>query len=463
MPPCCRSSYVVEALAAFAIWCAWPLQAHAQDSSHPESQSGASSQSEEPAGILPVPDYSGDWLHRLYLTGDWGGTRQEWADHGFTIDIDWVQVAQGVTSGGLNTGWEYMGGLDYVLNLDLMRMGILEGALITMRAQSRYGDSINTQTGLLLPANTEAFNPITSPADEDILVTITELNYVQFVSKELGFLIGKIQTFDGDPNEFASGRGQTQFMNLQFLFSSAAALFIPYSTLAVGAVWLPSPNVMVSTTLMNTKDSSTTSGFEDIGDGATWATEVDTQYRLGEQPGGMNLGFDYAFDGDFAQLGGLYIDPGVGAGIATSDDSWALYWSAWQYLWTAEPAQADRPLNTADGLPDLQGFGLFARMGIGDSTTNPVAWNGSIGLGGRGAIPSREDDTYGVGYFYNDIQDPDTLLFNALESSTSGFEAFYNIALARSIALTLDFQWLSSAFSNIDDSVLLGVRLDIMF
>jgi hypothetical protein len=27
------------------------------------------------AGILPVPDYSGDFWTREYLTGDWGGAR----------------------------------------------------------------------------------------------------------------------------------------------------------------------------------------------------------------------------------------------------------------------------------------------------------------------------------------------------------------------------------------------------
>src|SRR5260370_38818198 len=28
-------------------------------------------------GILPIPDYSGDIGHRAYLTGDWGGLRDQ--------------------------------------------------------------------------------------------------------------------------------------------------------------------------------------------------------------------------------------------------------------------------------------------------------------------------------------------------------------------------------------------------
>ena len=69
---------------------------------------------------------------------------------------------------------------------------------------------------------------------------------------------------------FSGGEGRTQFMNMQFLWSSAFAQVAPYSTLAVGGVWAPAPQVYVSSILMNTADSSTTSGFDDIGDGTTW-------------------------------------------------------------------------------------------------------------------------------------------------------------------------------------------------
>jgi hypothetical protein len=59
-------------------------------------------------------------------------------------------------------------------------MRVLPGALVVFRAQSRFGDSVNADTGLLLPVNTYSAFPFTEPPDEDVPFTITELNYTQF-------------------------------------------------------------------------------------------------------------------------------------------------------------------------------------------------------------------------------------------------------------------------------------------
>ncbi|MHC4320040.1 MAG: hypothetical protein ACYS1B_16060 [Planctomycetota bacterium] len=60
-------------------------------------------------------------------------------------------------------------------------------------------------------------------------------------------------------------------------------------------------------------------------------------------------------------------------------------------------------------------------------------------------IPGRDDDTCGLGYFYNDAQDPDTFVFQdgRRRDSSQGFEAYYNIAIANAAALTLDLLNLS--------------------
>ena len=50
-----------------------------------------------PAGLLPVPDYSGNFLTRQFLTGDWGGIRTNLANHGVQIGVEWDQFVQGVT------------------------------------------------------------------------------------------------------------------------------------------------------------------------------------------------------------------------------------------------------------------------------------------------------------------------------------------------------------------------------
>ena len=83
---------------------------------------------------------------------------------------------------------------------------------------------------------------------------------------------------DGDPNEFASGRGTSRFMNANFI--SALTLRLQYSTLGGGVVWMPIPTgpdggITISSMIINTVDSSTTTGFDDFGDGLTWTTEAN--------------------------------------------------------------------------------------------------------------------------------------------------------------------------------------------
>ena len=93
---------------------------------------------------------------------------------------------------------------------------------------------------MILPANTDGFFPLKAPLDDSIPITVTSLNYTQFLSDHIGLTIGKFDTLDGDPNEFAGGRGVSQFMNSNFVFSASLALIVPYSTLGVGVIVNPS-------------------------------------------------------------------------------------------------------------------------------------------------------------------------------------------------------------------------------
>lgn len=426
-----------------------------QEAATPSDASAESSQGE---GLLPIPDYWGDWLTRSKLTGDWGGLRQEWADNGITMDLDWYQVYQDVVDGGRTEGSEAATNLDYRLTLDLMRMDVVPGALVTVRAQSRFGDTVNGASGLLLPVNTYSAFPFSSDSDGDVDIAITELNWLQFLSEEFGVLVGKITTM-GTANEFMGGEGRSQFTNFQLIFPSVLAQLAPYSTLAVGALWMPSPTWTVTTTLMNVTDASTTSGFDDIGDGTTWATSVDYFGSLNELPGGGSFSLYYGFDGEFARIGGLNIDPGAGVSVGSESNAWALSWSGWQYLSAKEGSESVDP---RDGRQDLQGLGVFACLGIADEDTNPASWSIAGGLCGRGSIPGRDADTWGLGYFYNDLQDLN-LGPLVLEDSTSGFEAYYDIAVAGSVSLTLNGQWTQSAFPNVDDATILGARLNVSF
>jgi len=182
------------------------VNAMAQNSSDSEKTNTPPEKAKVSAGLLPVPDYSADFWTREYLTGDWGGARTSLADHGVQLGVLWDQYVQGVADGGRERTTKYGGTVDYTVNLDLMKMNVLPGALIKFRAESRYGRSVNGDAGPIFPVNTDAFFPLTSKLDADVPFTITDLNYTQFLSQHLGVFFGKLDTLDADLNEFASGQ-----------------------------------------------------------------------------------------------------------------------------------------------------------------------------------------------------------------------------------------------------------------
>jgi porin len=437
------------------------LSAAAIGQSDPDATAQDSQAREEAVeGLLPLVDYTADWRTRENLSGDWGGIRSKWARSGVTIDVDWLTVGQGIVEGGLDSGWAPATSLDLHVKLDLMRMNFVPGALINVRTQSRFGTTVNGDTGLIFPVNTAQSVPLTDEVDEDVPIAVTELYWLQFLSEQVALLAGKITTLRKD-NEFAGGEGRTQFMNMQFLYPAVFAQIGPYSTLAAGAIWQATPEVKLASLILNIADSSTTTGFEAIGEGTGWWTEFDYQYKAGTLPGGGTVGFLYGFDGDFARVGGISILPGDGITTGTKSTAWALYFSGWQYVYVEGDAPA--VLQTDDNRQDLEGLGIFLTAGLADESTNPITYALAVGLGGRGMIPGRGDDQYGVAYFYNELQEPAVGSINPLGQSSQGCEIYYNFALVGSVELTLDFQWTKSAFENIEDSYILGLRLNVRF
>jgi len=314
--------------------------------------------------------------------------------------------------------------------------------------------------GGVLPVNTDLAFPLTAEADDNLAIAVTELTYTQFLSEQLGVFVGKFQTLGGDANEFASGRGRSQFSNAAFIFNPATALTVPYSTLGFGVVVLPSSNMMVVSSVYNTADSSTSTGFDDIGDGWTWSTEASFQYRLGDLPGGQVLTFIYAADSQFLNFSRAALLPG-GPFIGTEDDSWAVTWSAWQYLFA--PDGTPERIDTTNGQADARGIGLFCRVGLADNDTNPIDLTASVGIGGRGLLPGRHDDTFGLAFTYTDFDATPLLAAIGFDDEGYGFEGFYNLDLGRGLSLTADVQVINPVLSATETATILGARLNVQF
>ncbi|HEY7117987.1 MAG TPA: hypothetical protein VH475_15475, partial [Tepidisphaeraceae bacterium] len=143
--------------------CLGAAPARGDDGSAAASSSAAADQ-----GVVPIAALTGNFWSRPVLTGDWGGPRADLARKGVQFDLGFTQVVQSVVDGGRDTGTRYGGNLDLVVNIDLMRMGLMPGAFVKLRAESRYGQSVNGIAGPILPVNTVSDFPLGSELDETI-------------------------------------------------------------------------------------------------------------------------------------------------------------------------------------------------------------------------------------------------------------------------------------------------------
>lgn len=416
-----------------------------------------------PQGILPIPGYGGELASRGYLTGDWNGKRTELASqYGLQLDIDSVTWTDTALDGGTTSGTELGGNLTYNMKWDLMRAGILPGALLQLRAESRFGSSGNLNTGQAVPMNTAALSPTNyTDFDDGYGLALTQLTYLQMLSGKFGVIAGKFDLYgDGDMNEFAGGRGRTQFMNWSLNYGTAN-LLVPASTIGAGVVFLPSKQLSITSLLTSGTECTHSDCFEDLNDkGGISITSVAYQYRLGGLPGGVSGAFVYMFDKDFEELDGILpVPPPPGfAGSPNKDHSWIVGGSFWQYISTKGVHEG--PLDLTNRQQDLPGWGIFGRLTLADDETIPWKTSVALGLGARGVVPGRPGDMFGVGYFHNGLSDKG---FVEKVDDGQGVESYYNLAIVPSVRLSFNLQWLSSIKPEVDDTTIFSTRLQVVF
>jgi len=94
--------------------------------------------------------------------------------------------------------------------------------------------------------------------------------------------------------------------------------------------------------------------------------------------------------------------------------------------------------------------------------TNPVERFYSIGVGGKGVIPGRGRDSFGAAFYYVELTDQFQGILRRLDDSYGG-EIYYNFELTPWLHFTPDLQVLSPSLSQIDTTVVTGLRLMVNF
>lgn len=449
------------------------------DSENSDSATPASADKENaekvpamPSLIEQLPDYSGDLSNRSFLLGDWGGTRTELAEKGIFIDFGLTQVFQGNAHGGKNTksAAEYSGSLDFTFRFDTARMGLWPGGLLTLRGETWFGNTMHSHAGSIMSVNSDALFPV--PGDSG-KTTLSEYYLAQALSEKLVLVMGKMDlTRTMDQTAFASNE-TTQFMNLGLRVNPVLFPFGPYTTMTAAAVYMPTKWLKISTGI-NDNDpdgAATKTGFNTAFHGRDWYS-IGQEYEIKIKPCGKegHQRFGWAWTSrDYTALdsdGRLGLSDQLGparrairlisaaTGLRnreTTSDSYAFYYNFDQYVYT----EADDP---------KQGLGFFGRFGYSTGEANPIEQFYSIGIGGRGIVPVRDNDTFGLGYYFVKLSDelPDRLNLQ----SEQGVELYYSIEVTPWFHLTPDVQFIvnpGGGFQNRDVAVVYGIRGQITF
>jgi porin len=408
--------------------------------------------------------YSGDFFSRSTLTGDWLGSRNDLAAKGLTFDANLTQIGQGVVDGGKSGAWEYGGRGDLTFHLDTQKLGLWPGGFLTVELEGNWADSVNGKTGALVPVNTSQLFPL--PTGNN--VALPAWNFAQFLSRYAGVAFGKFQTISGaDMNEFAHGKGDTQFFNLSFNFNPVV-LAVPYSTLGAGAIVLPTADVnqaLLTASVISATGEASTAGCDDL-DGPIVAGEGRVRTDFFGLTGHQLLGALYSWKRytSVDQRLGFVIE---NRRLEAKTGTWAVYYNFDQYLY-----QPDKGKD--------QGVGLFGRFGASEGDPVPVQYFYSIGVGAKGPIECRPFDQTGIGYYYSSINNPVLQLpFTTREFLRDewGFEVYYSIALTPWLLLTPDVQVIGPAQKrevvrgllprpigqSVETATVLGFRARIVF
>jgi porin len=312
-----------------------------------------------------------------------------------------------------------------------------------------------------MPVNTNQLFPA-PPGDK---LGLPNLSFAQFLSHYGGVTIGKFDTMTGDANEFAHGKGATQFLNTA-LNINAVALALPYSTLGGGVVVLPTkdPNEAIAQFLvLSATGTATSAGFDDLAsDNLAFALEGRMRTGFFDLTGHQLVGALYT-NRSYASIDQRLDDIIESQRLATTSDTWSVYYNFDQYLYETDK-EAGR------------GVGIFGRFGASKGQPNPAEYFFSFGIGGKGMFASRELDRFGIGYYYIIIENPTfqrPLVTRKLLEDEWGFEVFYNIALTPWMLLTPDLQVIGPAQKrrvtglvareSVDVATVLGFRLQLIF
>jgi porin len=333
-----------------------------------------------------------------------------------------------------------------------------------IHGRSKLGKNVLLDAGTISPVNHTALTPVARDVNKWFL---EEYYLLQGLSEKLSFIAGRVMFSGiGDLNRFA-GNEKTQFLNTS-LRNSPLMGIISQATSSHGVAvnYSPNPDIIISPFVLSNNDVDGKWGSPGgLFDEYSAGLQLQVSWEVAGLKGYISPIFGYtsvnAADLDNSRL---IFDAIRGIQIPDKNDNWVTGFTFDHYVYMPE-ASKEAAAHTAQFDKEPEGIGVFCRFHYSPENRNP--WNIFLsgGVGGRGVIPGRLNDRYGLGFYglfeSDDLKDQ-PVLGDGLDTEW-GMEAFYNIALMPWLQLTPSVQYIQSGVDSINHTTILATRLQMYF
>ncbi len=382
---------------------------------------------------------------REALMGDLGTLRPDLAARGVTWTLGYTGEVLGNVKGGIDTGSEYQGLLDLVLDADLVKaLGWNGGAF---RANPMWIEG----TGLTRDYVGELSKVSNIDARDE--ARLFEAWVQQSVLEGAVSLRAGLLAAD---QEFAFTSTGAVLLNSGFGALAAASLNEPVPVYPLGAFGArlriePARDVYVQAAVYEGhpgQEHTNETGLQTrLRDDEGTVTFVETGWvREGAWPGAVKAGVVY-HSADFVDHDSG--EPERGHAV--------VYVAAEQLVWRESDPQAEC----------VEGLGAFVRAGGAQEARSVLSLSLDAGLSYTGLLPGRETDLLAVGIVWAEVSDDyaDTQADPSAWDHEVIVEVTYRLVLSPWWVLQPDFQYVihPGGSDQTDDAFVLGMRFDLLF
>jgi len=356
---------------------------------------------------------------------------------GVDVSVEYTSTYQGDSAD--SKSYAYGGKFDSFINLDSNKLGLWKDGKIMSHIEYRHGSSNAFLGNTLLPINSATILPLSSPHT----VVASSLYLAQKLSTDSTLLIGRFNVVDFlKEDSFWGGWGNHRFMNVAFVAPPSGVL---PPTIFGMILKHKLSNMDLTVMLYDPNDRTLEYLPNDL---------FDDGFNI-------SLALKSTFDKTTVSINGIYSTK-EGTDLSTimreDDDNVETLTKGNSYNLSLQISHLlySKP---------MENFGIYGKVNLSDGNPNLIRGSFIGGLAAKGMLFNRQDDSFGLGYFYYDWSTAlkDSLVGVKNIDYESGVEMYYNYEATKWLHITADVQYINSAFKDYDNALIFSLRTNIKF